>query len=232
MRMLDWVAIFGIWLIVWKISSARTSAFTFLVVFCLFYITNKYPKIYSLNWVQAAFKVITPVCAAISFVAVYLYRAKNSIGILINTLMSERINIISSFLDKYDLTLFGQELEIYTTRQAKFMGVRANPLDNAYARCLLMYGIIFFVFLCVAYTIFINRAMKSRMYPLVLMCTFFVFIGIGESYLLNPIFNITLLCLLNIAEFTSEQTEADTILKKKICLRFFKSPRRIWEKRL
>ena len=52
------------------------------------------------------------------------------------------------------------------------------------------------MFLCIAYMFLIRYLLKNKKVEYVLFACYFIFAGIGESYMINIVFNITMLILI------------------------------------
>lgn len=75
----------------------------------------------------------------------------------------------------------------------------------------MMYGLIAFIVLCMAYMVLMNYSMRRKLFHIALMCLFFILIGVGESYMLYPVYNVTLFCLLQIESLVSIKDKPATI---------------------
>ena len=119
-------------------------------------------------------------------------------AIYLDHFLSSRIRLSAQFMNKYEVKLFGQEIDMIGTRAARLHNVSSMILDNAYVRCLLLYGALYFVTFCIAYMVLINSLLVRQEIALALICIYYVLVGFGESYMLYPIYNIGLLCFLGI----------------------------------
>lgn len=100
--------------------------------------------------------------ALASFTSVYLYNKGNAIAIALNSVLTSRIYHMSKFFKNYRITLFGQNIEFMSTMTANSYGTASNIVDNAYARCLFLYGIVALVFVIIAYCVLMRKGSRKR----------------------------------------------------------------------
>lgn len=207
MKVRYWIAILGIWFIIYYLAASRTVAYTFLFVYIFFIIANVKPGLLYKKTIHIAFVSTFPIMALLSLGAVSLYNSGNQTIVYLSYLMSNRIKIMAAFMERYDVRLFGQEIELIGSRMSKLQNVKPLILDNAYIRCLLLYGGLYFVLLCIAYPLLTNYLMRKQQIALVLICVYYAIIGFGEFYMLNPIYNVGLLCLLGMEKIPTYKSE-------------------------
>ena len=200
MKWYEWGANIGIWLVIYKLAASRTTAYTYFIIYLLFILARVTPKIMYTKVVKYIFTCLMPVIAAVSFIGVSLYNKRNAVIVALDAFTSRRFSAWARLLQTYGVSLFGQEVEVIGTRTAKLLGVRAMTLDNAYFYCVLRYGIIYFILLCALYIYIIYYAMCNRQIQTALVCVYYIVAGLGESIMMNPIYNIMLLCLLSVNE--------------------------------
>lgn len=198
MKWYEWLSIIGIAFATMQIGGGRSSVYTFAVIFLLFILAKFIPRIFSLFFTKAAFALITPLMAIVSFWLVSFYNKGNSIAIALNSFMTGRIALSARFLNIYSVQLFGQEVEYISSRVARENNVTSSILDNAYIRCALDWGIIALIVIVIAYSLLFYNLLKKQRIEFALFCLFFVLLGIGETYMLKPIYNLSLLCLLGL----------------------------------
>lgn len=196
MKWYEWLLVIGCALAVEHIGGGRSSVYTFAVIFLLFVLAAVVPKLFYTKLVKLAFAVVTPLLAALSFLAVWLYNQGNAFAIKLNSILTTRISLASRFLNTYDLKIFGQEIEYISTRQAQIDGVSSNILDNAYIHCALSWGILIFAAIIIGCCGMLRKWLKNKQVNMALFSLFFILLGIGETYMLNPLYNVSFLCLL------------------------------------
>lgn len=196
MNWMDWVFQIVCSLIVFQVGGGRTSSYTYFVILFLFWIAKVKPQVYTSGIVKFLFLIITPLMGAISLLGAYLYSRGNSLMLAINRMLTGRLLMSSQMMSQYGVKLFGQELELISGRNAKLNNVTSIILDCAYMRCLLMYGVVFFVMFIVVYMLLFRRLLTMRHTSLALFALFFVLLGLGEAYMLNITYNLTLLVFL------------------------------------
>jgi hypothetical protein len=197
MKWWEWLAILAASMVVYKVAASRTSSYTFYLIYLLFALAVIAPKLYKIKLVKFLFTISTPVIAAVSFVMVILYMKGNSIGIAINEMLTGRLEFAAQFLNEYGVSLFGQEVELVSTRAAQELHISTAILDMSYIRAPIVYGIIFSVFFLVSFILLEKRAMKKGDIGIALFALFYIILGVAETYTIIPVFNISMLLMLN-----------------------------------
>ena len=213
----EWILIAASCLIIKEIGASRTMFYVFVLVFGLFILAKMKQEIFYNRIVHFIFVIITPLMAFLSFATTYLYAQGNSHMLALDELMTHRLLFQARFLEKYDINLFGQNIELVGTRGANLLGSERAILDNAYIKCALMYGAVFFIMLCAMYSILMHQFLKRRRADLALFALFFVLYAFGESYVLSVLYNVTLLCFLGIEQMGLKQGTEKS--KKRIKIR-------------
>ena len=122
---------------------------------------------------------------SISVLLTEMYIRKNPLAFKISKMLSGRIYLQSYYWKRYPVNLFGRRMaEALTTERV---------LDSGYIRCLLQNGLIFTIFLCVAYALVILWAYRMRQYEIAFFAVFFIIYGFMEASFLRVGFNISLL---------------------------------------
>lgn len=98
-----------------------------------------------------------PLGYGVTFFLVFLYRKGSIIASVISALMSGRIRFASDFLDKYEITWFGQQITTVTGLQALQSNIQAQSLDSFYVYSILAYGVVF----CAVLTFFYINAQRK-----------------------------------------------------------------------
>ncbi len=211
MRWYDWLGVLASWTIVMLIGGGRTSGYTFLVVFLLYWVATVVPKLFYTKVSTILFAIVTPVMAAFSFWMTYLYGEGNSIAVLLNTVVSGRFRYANLALETYGIKLFGQEIEFTGTRAAALNNTTAFLVDNAYVHSALVWGGVAFILLIVLYSILFVKLLKAKRIELALLCLFFVVLGVGETYMLSVVYNLSLICLLGVSYKKTESTDKNEV---------------------
>ncbi|MDE7138379.1 MAG: hypothetical protein K2O29_07990, partial [Ruminococcus sp.] len=193
MKFLHFAGIWGLWYLALAISSSRTMGYTFAIIYIFLMLYKYFPKFFYKLPIKIGFIIVTPLMMIVSFLAVKMYDNGASWAVQLDDILTTRLSSASMFLQLYDIKFFGQEVETVSTRAANMYHTRSMILDNAYVRGTLMYGL---MFLCIAYMFLIRYLLKNKKVEYVLFACYFIFAGIGESYMINIVFNITMLILI------------------------------------
>lgn len=141
----EWIAQAVCGLIIFSIGGGRSSGYTFFLIYILFGIAKIKPQIFAAKPVYFMFTIITPLMAAFSFAGAWLYSKGNAYLIMLDQIFTGRFSSSARFISTYGITMFGREIESIGSRRAQMEGIRAQILDCAYVRCLLLYGLVFFI---------------------------------------------------------------------------------------
>ncbi|MCV3325608.1 O-antigen ligase family protein [Pediococcus pentosaceus] len=136
------------------------------------------------------------ILAILSYAAVKLYNSGSTFLIVMDKLFSGRIHLINYFINTYQLKLFGQHIQF-----ADSMNLRNTyflVMDNSYISILLKYGILPFCMFLILYYLKIKKVQLDangipELIAILVMCA----VGLMETELFYPAYNITLLYLMN-----------------------------------
>ena len=210
MNLLEWIFNILLFCIVYYFGRGRSSGYAYCVVYIMFVIARLFPDFYKRKTVRIFISSLPLLMTALSFSGVILFEKGNSLIMKINDLLTGRLYGSYVFLKNYKINLFGQDLALSSSRDISYVQT-VHILDNAYVRCLLMYGLIVFIIIIFSYVLLFNNLIKKNQIELALLGLYFIVIGFGESYMIDPIFNVTLLCLINASgsvNFLSEKGDA------------------------
>lgn len=185
------------WLIIMKISPSRTTGYTFLFIYVLFLVAKYYPKIFTWKPVMLVLSAIGPALGIFSVRITQLFLDYDPLAHEINRLMTNRIWFQAQYWEAYPVKLFGGKIDTEATVDV--------ILDCAYIRCILTYGIVFSVLLCLFFSVLTYCALKNDRIGLALMVVFFLLMGFAETAMLRLIMNITFLAIFNIQSTEKQQ---------------------------
>lgn len=207
----DWMLQLFVSFLTLKYGGGRSTGYAYFLILFLFFIARTFPRIYITKFSYFMFSVLPSLLAILSFAAVDLYNHGNKIIIEINNILTSRISSASKFLNLYGIKLFGQEIETISSRMAKLLSIKSMILDCAYVRCGIMYGLLFLIIFCIAYSLMLREFLKNSNIDLALFATYFLIIGIGESYLLNPVYNLSLFFLINVSNVLKHEKNGSVL---------------------
>lgn len=178
-----------------KFSNSRTSELCLLVLLVLTIIYNIKPKFYKNKYIKRIVINIFLIFTVFTLLMVHAFNNNNKTMIEINQLLSNRLYYASKFLEKYDITLFGNEITMLYTQEARSLGQQPWLLDNSYLVCILRYGI--FAYLVIYF--FIRKSLKQLLenehIDLIIMWIVISLNGVFENYLFKIHFNPFLIIL-------------------------------------
>ena len=136
-----------------------------LTILCivLYIIVVKY-KIMNLRSKCMGFfaKLGFPVCAIVSFALAYFYNKDNVLLSTLDNLLSTRLYNGHLAFERYDVTLFGQWIEMVGNTEMNYMnGKEYFYIDCGYLFSLISYGCVFTVLLICLYTFILDKSRFS-----------------------------------------------------------------------
>lgn len=172
-------------------GGGRSSSYAFIFVAILALLMFKFPSFFSLKLVSFISSLCMFFCFYISFFAARLYPSGNPFSLMLNRVLTGRIYYASYFLSCYKVLPFGQKIDFVGTRaSSQYLG-----LDNSYIRFSLLYGYIFIFFILIIYSVLIYRLLRIQSFGYAVLVIFYSFVGIGEPYTFDFVYNISLLFL-------------------------------------
>lgn len=228
MKMIEWLAILAIAYLMYHIAASRTASYTFMVVYWLFVIAQKWPYFFKLKLVKGMLIILTPLFAVLSWGGLFLYINGNAVAQAINTFTTQRLRYAANFYSEYGVSIFGRDVEFVSSRSAQLQGISSEILDMSYIRGPILFGIVFSVLVFVGYMILIKNCLNAKQdcckigvtniggtnIGLVIFTIYYVILGLGESYLLNPIYCVPMVLILNV--FTGVQKKKNKDKKARV----------------
>ena len=187
-RVWEWVAILVIWFVVMGISQSRSTGYSMLFLVFVLMLAKRFPKIIYSKPVRILFVAAPPVTAVLGIVLSSLYTRGNTFVRALNKQMTGRIYLQTLFLKGYSVNLFGNDIEPLA---------QYYTLDSAWIRCLLSYGLIFFIIFILLYMWVIYKAMISENIEMAVFSLFFVLMGFGETSMVRIAINVSMLAWIN-----------------------------------
>ncbi len=153
----------------------------FLILFILKYLFDKFVK-FRKKKSNVVLYLMFLAFTLVSFVCTIMYKNNNSLMIYINELLSDRLYLQNMFVSLYDINLFGNKINYFST------------LDNAYIRIVLNYGIFGWI---LYYYIFnlnfkFSRKDENSSYLTIILFVLLIY-GVMEFYIIRPALNIFLI---------------------------------------
>lgn len=194
-KIIDYIVLMFSSFIVYYFSNSRTAQIGIIVLIILTFFYNKgtIQQLLKLKLISGILRYLFIILTLMSYILGILYINENQSTISINSLVSNRIKMIAMFIDDYDVTLFGNNLELLGTKAALEKGEVAKVLDNSYIKIILQYGILVYIMMASFFVRGIKKAEKEGDYILIILFTLFCIYGIMENVLVLLQYNIFLL---------------------------------------
>ncbi len=207
----DYLIFFGGLVSINKISHTRSTIIAFILIIGLtILIKNKY-LIYIKKWINQILILLPFICVLTSFLITYLYYVESSYGFKLNTLLTTRVARSSEFIEKYGIHLFGKEIITIGTRESEIINIPMNILDMGYVRLAINNGILILMLFIVVLTLIQKLSIEQEKYPLLICNTFFILIGIIETYVYLVAFNFVIISFYQLLLIKKTQKKCDNI---------------------
>ena len=206
MIIFEWVMVLAGTYLMYRIAASRTATYTFCVIYLLFIIAQKWPEFLKFKISKSLFVVLTPVFTILSWCALVLYINGNALAQAINTFTTQRLRYAANFYTEYGISIFGRDVEFVSSRAAQLQGISSEILDIAYIRGPILFGAVFTVLILLGYMILIKIGLDANTdhsgidginIGLAFFVIYYVILGLGENYLLNPIYCVPMLLIPN-----------------------------------
>lgn len=150
-------------------------------------------KIKSLNLVIKKISFLMP-CSFIVFSSTIYYLStsytKSKVGIVLNNILSGRLNLGYNALSKYGITYFGQYVRLFGVSDARLgnipYGEGYNYIDSSYLQLLILNGWIYTIILISLYTIVMIKVYNSKNIYLLISLVFVSFHAMFDPQLMMP----------------------------------------------
>lgn len=193
--LIDYIAILLAVYWLQSVAASRSAIYTFILVLVIVVITKCRPKIWDALMVRIICCWLPIIATVFSYVLVWLYYKRTSIGVRLDQLLTHRPENSLLVIQEYGFSLFGQFILTKSTRNSATSTATLWTVDMSYVAIPVRYGIVLFIVLLVGYYLANRRAIAAGRYNLVIAMAFFVLYGIGETALYRIQYNFTLLAL-------------------------------------
>lgn len=185
------------WLL-WKCDANLSCGLAFLLIIYAIYekTIGRYIKKRELSLGVCRFSFI--ICIVISFGMLYLYSHNAGRWLLIDRIMSGRLQLSVKALSQYPLSLLGHDVEWIGNGVNQFGDIYSGVyyyVDNAYFNVLIESGIVVSLIIWSLYTIVVFKCLKSKEYLLVVCFSILAVYFIFDNLKLKLIYNTFVLLL-------------------------------------
>ena len=198
---LPWKKIIPYAILVYWMYQKTNARLTTAISFCciLIGITTKitHGKIVRTRLIQVLNCLSYPVCATISIYFAYTYKASGW-ELRLNTLLGQRLRLMREAVSNYGVSLFGQEIQWIGSGldyHGQLSTLEYNYVDNIYIKLLVQFGILFFVFYIIGFTVLQIVLCKRNMHCLALIISILAAHGLIDDLTLWLYFNTFWLAL-------------------------------------
>lgn len=203
--------IFIVDILLYYISKSKSACLLILFICLMCLIKDKKHEMLR-NLFGKLFLALSVLMPLFCIVTSYVYILNNNtllnkIAYIANGFLNGRISNASMMFSQFDLTLFGEHVDLYHLKNV----YGYNVVDNGYVYSLFNFGLIPFVIICFLYTFSIQSMLKKDkwIYIVIIMC--FLFYAVSENILRSMMVNFTTIFWW---EFFSKQENIYVMLKK------------------
>lgn len=179
------------------LCNARTSIYAYLIILFIYVLVKNKEEMFTNKFVKKIVCILPIIMTVISLFLVIQYGNNNDIMIRLDKLLTTRISNGYRFLKEYGINLWGNEIETVGTRTSIITGKASKILDMGYLRMLICNGVL----VCVIFNLILCKFQKLLIeykdYKLLLICTFFLILGLTENNIYNIAFNFTLIAFID-----------------------------------
>lgn len=194
-----------------RISHTRSTIIAFIFIIGLTILIKNKNLFYIKNWINQILILLPIICVLTSFLITFLYYMESPYGFKLNTLLTTRVARSSEFIEKYGIHLFGKEITTIGTRESEIMNIPMNILDMGYVRLAINNGVLILIFFIVVLTLIQKLSIEQKKYPLLICNTFFILIGIIETYVYLVAFNFVIISFYQLILIKKAQNKRDNI---------------------
>lgn len=173
-------------------SDSRGSSYSIILLY-LFLIYIKKKKTININKNNKILYLMPIIFSLLSIVIAANYDRNNTLMVKTNIKLSGRISAAHLIMEKYDYKIFGQKLDLVSTKEAIKEGKQALVLDNSYIKLIYQYGLIVYGIFMLFYCISIKKTIKNKNYILTCILLLYLIRGLTENIMFNFYGNIFLL---------------------------------------
>lgn len=173
------------------ITASRTSFYASIVAIVLLLYAKYYRISFESKMSMVIISILPFIFVGLSILASSWYRNGAALGVLFNTLLSNRLYYANYYLQKYNFTIFGNTLETVSSYTARTLNVGWLGLDNSYLYAILGYGAIICIIIMILYCCGARTAWAEKKKGLIIAIIVFGIYGVTENGWSNCWLNFT-----------------------------------------
>lgn len=173
--------------VLYLITDSRTGYIS-VIIGILVTILFRHGKIFKSKMIRKIIVAMPFICGMISIIFSIMYSRSSKILVLIDNILTGRLQLGNRFIKMYGLTLFGQKI----TQGSDIDGAYLR-IDNGYISLIMSYGIVIFLIYIFFMVRITKRYLKEENYPRIMLLLVFSVYGLTETYIYNVFVNVALL---------------------------------------
>lgn len=195
-NILDFAGMVAICQGVYMITGNRSAyvSLILMVIVLLLFKNSKLNRDKVNKMAKIASSFIIPVCLGFSIVSSVCY-SDTAIFKSMDNILSGRISYAAQFMDKYDVNLMGQKIQIISTQDTEKLGMKAMPLDNAYINMILSDGVVVTALFLTAYFLLLKKKVEQGDIAAVAAIVIYLVYGLSETFMFRYGYNFTIIML-------------------------------------
>ena len=171
--------IFAVGFITYMFTRTRTFIVVISLICIMVYIVRRKKQKHAfLNFTA---KWVTPIMATITYVLVGLYLKGNAVAIVVDKFLSSRIKLAAYAIINFGVTLFGENLSVFSITYDQFWKLNSFSFDNIYSYFLSNVGLIWLVVICMCFYL-LAKKMDTRVSILIIAWALY---GMSEVHGIN-----------------------------------------------
>ena len=174
--------------LLYMITDARTSFYLIMIISIIVLIISNTKINIILNRINSKiYYVFVLFCSLGTIIVAAVYTRENKFLVEVDKIINGRIELMHCALKDYEVTIWGQKIEWIGLGGIQNVEtvIGYNFVDNAYAKMLLDYGIVFFIFIIIGYAMIYKIANEHKDYILVVIISTVLVLSIMEPRLIS-----------------------------------------------
>ena len=200
------IPIIALAILVLTMCDARTSFLCMMFsVLALLFIKFVKNKIGTRHWLYYMANSLMPILSGLFLLLTHTFNVENELCLKINDILSYRLYYSAQAIQKYEYTLFGQNIEQKGWGNGFDIYYEYFFIDDSYIRIALMYGVVLFIVTIAMFSICGIKAIKERRVIIVFAIALVAVHSFMEHHLLELAYNpFIVLCIAGLQNHSTD----------------------------
>lgn len=214
LSLIDYVYVLLSIILINYFSNSRTSQICLGLLFLIMILLRNHINIINCKLIKVLIINSFLIFTIIPILLANNYRENKEWAVQFNDLLSNRIAYASQFLEHYDINLFGNDIEMKYTQEARANKEQPWVLDNSYLVILLRYGLIAYIIIYILMITITKDLYKRKYYIIIMLWLVYGINAMFENTLFKIQFNSLLIILASLLYKKIINTKINKIEKR------------------